>query len=319
MDIRPLVQADLNLLVVLQVLLEEGSVSRAADRLFLSQSAVSKSLARLRDLFQDPLFTRSSEGMVPTPKAQAIKDQLPIALASVHELITPKTFDPASARGVISMAIGEHAGILLLPSVVAKLATLAPGVQLRALNRVEQQLDRLAGGELDFALHMQHQNYSTEFNARSLLGSAPGLIVRDGHPLAGKPVIYEDLAPYQFVRLIMPDQNELEFFAQVEVVKQMQANLSTVFETSHVASAVETIRRTDCILPMPRLMGLDAAIIKGTCWLDFDLYENYTINYSLVNHVRTENSPLHRWVAGLLADAAADLQKRYQVMIGGPR
>ena len=69
MDIRELGRLDLNLLVALEALIEEGSVSKAAERLFITQSAMSKTLGRLRELFDDPLFIRRGSGMVPTPRA----------------------------------------------------------------------------------------------------------------------------------------------------------------------------------------------------------------------------------------------------------
>lgn len=79
MDTRTLARIDLNLLVALQVLLEERNVSKAAERLFITQSAMSKTLGRLRELFDDPLFTRSSHGMVPTPRALDIQKKLAVA------------------------------------------------------------------------------------------------------------------------------------------------------------------------------------------------------------------------------------------------
>ena len=81
MDAKFLSRIDLNLLVALQILLEEQSVTKAADRLFITQPAMSKTLQRLRELFDDPLFIRSGRGLVPTPRAVELEKQLPVVLS----------------------------------------------------------------------------------------------------------------------------------------------------------------------------------------------------------------------------------------------
>ena len=83
MDAKLLSRVDLNLLVALQVLIEEQSVTRAAERLFITQPAMSKTLQRLRELFDDPLFIRSGRGLVPTPRAVELEKKLPLVLSSM--------------------------------------------------------------------------------------------------------------------------------------------------------------------------------------------------------------------------------------------
>ena len=87
MDTRELSRIDLNLLISLQVLLEERNVSRAAERLFITQPAMSKTLSRLRQVFDDPLFTRSSHGMQPTPRALEVAGDLSVILAEIGRLV----------------------------------------------------------------------------------------------------------------------------------------------------------------------------------------------------------------------------------------
>ncbi|MCV6627227.1 MAG: LysR family transcriptional regulator, partial [Cellvibrionaceae bacterium] len=155
MDTRQLARIDLNLLVALQVLLEERNVSRAADRLFITQSAMSKTLGRLRELFDDPLFTRSSHGMVPTPKALELQPLLQKALGQVQALTTGSEFEPAAFEGEISIAVAEYVGVVLLPALMQILQAEAPLLRVRTLSRVERQLDELTDGGLDFAIHMR--------------------------------------------------------------------------------------------------------------------------------------------------------------------
>jgi DNA-binding transcriptional LysR family regulator len=97
-------RVDLNLLVSLAILLEERSVTRAAERLFITQPAMSKTLQRLRDLFDDELFIRSGRELVPTPRALEMQELLPELLGELEGIVKPREFDPASDSGVIYLA-----------------------------------------------------------------------------------------------------------------------------------------------------------------------------------------------------------------------
>ena len=99
MDIRELSRLDLNLLVALEALLEERNVSLAAERLFITQSAMSKTLGRLRELFGDPLFVRKASRMIPTPRAEQLARELPQVLLAVQRMLRPTEFDPQTWEG----------------------------------------------------------------------------------------------------------------------------------------------------------------------------------------------------------------------------
>ena len=105
-----LARIDLNLLVTLQVLIEERNVTRAAERLFITQPAMSRTLSRLRDLFDDPLFTRAARGLIPTPRTEELAELLPDLLASVGQLVTPQSFDPATCEQSFRIAVVEQFG-----------------------------------------------------------------------------------------------------------------------------------------------------------------------------------------------------------------
>ena len=116
MDTSQLSRVDLNLLVALHVLLEEKSVSRAAERLHVTQPAMSKTLNRLRETFDDPLFARSKRGIQPTPRAEALSSQLVNVLSDIESLLNAGEFSPNAFRGEIVIAISEYVGFTLLPS-----------------------------------------------------------------------------------------------------------------------------------------------------------------------------------------------------------
>ncbi len=125
-------RVDLNLLTVLLVLYREGSVSRAAEKLHLGQPAVSGALARLREMFQDPLFVRSAKGMTPTPRAQSLVDALaPMMQQMQHILFQSPTFSPASDRHTFRLGMSDWVESWLMPGLLTAIAREAPGVNLQ--------------------------------------------------------------------------------------------------------------------------------------------------------------------------------------------
>ena len=185
-DIRSL---DIGMLRTFDALMRERSVSRAAARLFLSQPAVSASLNRLRETFADPLFTRTSHGMVPTGKALALAGQIEKVLADVAALLEPgQPFDPATSSRIFRITGSDHASHLVLPALGQQLAACGSAVRL-----VWEPLgtwplaERLRKGELDLAvvgrIHLPRDvKHSTLYHDHYVY------VTRHGHPQAGQPV-----------------------------------------------------------------------------------------------------------------------------------
>jgi len=144
---------DLDLLVALDAMLETGSVSGAALRLHRSQPAVSRMLARLRDLFADPLFVPQGRGLVPTPRARMLHAPLKRLLGDVQQLVRPpEPFDPARARAHFRLISSDYAAVTLLGRVAGWLREVAPGVTLEQLPVDRHAVQALAAGEADLLL-----------------------------------------------------------------------------------------------------------------------------------------------------------------------
>ncbi|MUF06824.1 LysR family transcriptional regulator [Pseudomonas sp. CCM 7893] len=143
---------DLNLLVVLDALLSEQHVTRAAERLHLSQPAVSHALARLRDLLGDPLLVRQGGTLAPTPRALELAAPLADALAQVQALLAPNRFDPASAKRTFRLAMSDYGAALLLPGLVRTLRREAPGIDLLIIPASrEGMVEGVLNGDIDLA------------------------------------------------------------------------------------------------------------------------------------------------------------------------
>ena len=300
MDTRQLARLDLNLLVSLQVLLEEGNVSKAADRLFITQSAMSKTLSRLRDTFGDPLFTRTSHGMVATPCARQLQPVLLEVLQGVQQLVSARDFDPRTFDGEFTIAVAEYIGVAVLPGLMETLQREAPHIRIQTISRIENQLDQLAAGNLDFALQMRHSAYSADFNVVELGGMPPALLVREGHPLSRKDTItWDDVSAYAHISLYISDIEELEFMHQISNrLAEYESLVEYVFETSHLFTAMEVLRRTDCLMPAAPFFARHPQINDGIVALPMPVGFQVDINYMLVSHRRTDSSLPHQWLRG---------------------
>lgn len=142
---------DLNLLVVLDALLAERHLSRAAERLNMSQPAVSHALARLRILLDDPLFHRRRREMEPTLRALALSAPLAEALAQIRTVLAPEGFDPTE-RHVFRLAMSDYGTALLLPDLMQRLRAEAPGIDLVVTQKSrEGMIGAVVDGEIDMA------------------------------------------------------------------------------------------------------------------------------------------------------------------------
>lgn len=192
MNLDNLARIDLNLLVILQVLLEEQSVTRAASRLHLSQSALSKSLNRLRDSLGDPLFTRTAHGLKPTPHAILLGQKLPNALQSLYQVTLPPTFNPASSHRQFSFAMVESAYETLIPYFIGPMLTAAPNLKLDSYVWNEKSIQDLQQGQIDFGIAGRDLHPLSDFQIsqqpeniahKTLFTDQQVCLVRKGHPI----------------------------------------------------------------------------------------------------------------------------------------
>lgn len=313
MDTRQLSRIDLNLLVALQVLIEECNVSKAAERLFITQSAMSKTLGRLRELFDDPLFTRSSHGMVPTPRALEIQKKLTVLLHGVQDLVADQEFDPWTYRGEFKVAIPEYIGMAILPSLLEELQQEAPHIRIVAISRIEHQLEALGSGDLDFAIHVKHARYGSDFTIDPIASMPPVLLVRQAHPLRvsrRELKTLDDLRyvikNYPQVGWYVPDMEELDFvqrgMGEGGFVRNGRPPGEIVFETSHMFSAIEVIKRTNCVLFGPPLITRHPLLGVGVASMRLPVREENFFHYVLITHKRLESSPVHQWLRQKMLD-----------------
>ena len=186
---------DLNLLVTFEAVLAEGSISRAAGRLDLSQPAVSNALARMRKATGDRLFVRVGNAMVPTPYAQGIADPIRQALASIRvSLGASQEFDPANSQRSFAIYLTDLGEAYFLPRLLARFNRIAPGVRIRTLPMpLESAEDALRNGEVDLAIG-NLPDLGAGFYVQRLFHDRYVCVVRKDHPVIGERITARQFA-----------------------------------------------------------------------------------------------------------------------------
>ena len=310
----PLSRIDLNLLVSLQVLMQERNVTRAAERLFVTQPAMSKTLNRLRNLLEDDLFVRSSHGLTPTPKTLELEGPVNKILAELTELmVINQEFDPANTSATISMATLGTSASVGLPGFIDRLRQSAPKVMMISQQIDDKWEERLRSGNLDFAI-VAKKTFDSDMITRRLMSIRPVIYMRNDHPLAKvKHITLDQRREYQHMAVYFPN-----FESTKEDIRKLFASfgiLSNVpFLSTNLMVCLETLRETDMLMiASDRLM--DAKLIREN-FVSRPLEDSINLKIdalSLVQHVRTKNSPLHTFLANLIVESFEDTNLNSQV------
>lgn len=305
---RKLIRTDLNLLVAMQILLEERNVTRAAERLSVSQPALSKTLQKLRDSFDDELFTRTAHGLVPTPRAEELGAELPALLETVERVLGDADFDPATYTGSFKLLLPPILCEALLPGLIADLHEHAPGVQVVTSEVSPDYQDLLKKGEVDFAAFVAHDT-DRDIHAEPIATLAPRCYMGTDHPLINKEIDLQDFLAYPHLRLYLPGLTRENTSMVDDVLGQYGVHRSIVLETTQFASAVGVVARTDCLLVANagfEAGGLYKELIVGKelpAELQRMIRNTHSGNrgkMSLMRHTRTSRSAPHQWMRLLL-------------------
>jgi DNA-binding transcriptional LysR family regulator len=245
LDMDDLRRLDLNLLLTLHTLLTEKHVTRAAAHLHKSQPAVSHALAQLRERFDDPLLVRRDGGLSLTPRAQGLVQPLGEALAHLNELLRTPEFAPSQAQRRFRLALSDYAARLILPPLMKRLRTHAPGLDLSVSQASrESMMAQLADGEIDLALGVFPElpegiQADTLFEERFVcLADSASLPTRGGLPLDTWLT-----RPHVLVAMRPDGGNEIDL--ALDALGQRRRIALTL---PHWSAAIEVIAGTDLVL-----------------------------------------------------------------------
>ena len=319
---RQLLRIDLNLLVAFQILMEERSVTRTAERLSVSQPALSKTLQRLRETFEDELFTRTAHGLIPTPRAEELGSGLPEALGLLDDLLKPAEFVPSTYQGMFRLALPPLFAEVLLPGLMETLMLEAPGVHVLSGDVSADFQERLKLAEIDFAISVVAET-DRDVHAEPLRTISPRCYMRKDHPLAGKKMNLKDFLTYPHVRLYLPGLSRENLSLVDEVLGERELYREIVLETTQFAPAIGVLARTDCLLVANVGLANNPALADHIAVQPIPeeltrLFSGHSgVNRSrlaLLRHTRTSNSEPHQWLRQQITDHMARLDT-----LGDPR
>lgn len=290
---------DLNLLVALEALLRERSVTRAAKAVGLTQPAMSNALARLRDLLGDPLLVRSPDGMQPTPRAEALAGPLASALGQIEaDVLRPAAFTPEACDLTFRVATQDYEQLVLLPPLTERLARVAPRVRLEfSTPRDRLPVDDLASGRIDLMIGVHAQAHAGLFRA-PLLHDKFLCVMHDKHPEAKARLTLARYAALE--HLLISPYGGMSGYVD-DALKEHGLTRTVKVAVPHFALAPFVLMNSSYILTLPERTAqlfarhLPLKLIKPP--LEIPGFTEH-----LYWHERTNKDPAHRWLRQLLVD-----------------
>jgi DNA-binding transcriptional LysR family regulator len=297
---------DLNLLVTLDVLLAQGSVARAARRLRLSPSAMSRALARLRATTGDPLLVRAGRGLVPTPRALELRDRVGQLVQDGQAVLRPaQTLDLKRLVRTFTLRTSDGFVESFGPGLIARVGKDAPGVRLRFLQKPDRDSAPLREGAVDLETGVIAETTGPEIRTQALFRDRFVGVVRRGHALSRGRITP---ARYATGRHILVSRRGLDGGPIDEALKPLGLERQIVTIVGGFSAALALARTSDLIASVPERHTTTLRTGMHSFPLPVAMPE---VTVSLLWHPRLDADPAHRWLRSCVRDAcAAQLKDR---------
>jgi DNA-binding transcriptional LysR family regulator len=297
---------DLNLLPILVALYDELNVSGAGRRLGMSQPSVSKALRRLRDTFDDPLFVRGPQGLVPTPRAHAIVRAARSPIAHLQQdLLEEEDFDPARSTRPITVAVSDVAEMAFYPSIIEHFRRQSPNCTIETLSVSDDDLaNGLESGDIDLAAGYHPALSRRNFRKRLLSQHGFACLLRNGHPL-GKPRL--QTAEYREARHIGVRREGSSQEVLDRFLERRKLKLEIPVYTSHVLSVPFIVMESDLIATLPYAVVTRFASLTHEVEAALPPFE-LAYDLKLHWHRRFDNEPRSLWIREQMAAVFKDHQ-----------
>lgn len=291
---------DFNLLITLDALLAEGSVVGAARRLRLSPSAMSRSLARLRETTGDPLLVRAGRGLVPTPRAHELRERVAQLVLDAEAVLRPaEKPDLARLERLFTLRTSEGFVENLGPALIDRVRREAPGVTLRFIQKTTKDSASLRDGTVDLETGVVDAETSPEVRLQPLFRDRLIGVVRAGHPLGGKKVTAARYAAaaHILVSRTGPERQPVDEALEAHGLRRAVTTIVAGF-----ATAVALARASDLVATVPeRHTG---NLREGMHSFSLPV-ETPELTVSMLWHPRLQADPAHRWLRGCVKEVCA--------------
>lgn len=285
---------DLNLLVALKALLEEKHITRAAIRVGLSQPAMSRALARLREVFNDPLLVRGANGLDLSARANDIYQPLLNVFSEIHHIMTPSFSQPEMMQGEITIATRDNEMVTILPQVLNCISKEAPGLTFRIISLVGDDLSPLEQNKVDFIMTGTDSKSATL--CRSILYKEDFVcLVATNNPVAQHFTLEE------FVKMNHCLVSITGFGPGLvdTILAQKGLQRKIVIMVPHFLAASYIVANTDLVVTLPRRVGLLLSQHKKITVLEPPIKIPSFCIY-LYWHIRNQNNPTHTWLRKII-------------------
>ena len=290
-------KVDLNLFIVFDAIYTEANLTRAGQIVGITQPAVSNALARLRETFNDPLFVRTAQGMVPTPMAQNIigpvRNALQLLRVSVQE---SRTFNPAQANKTFRISMTDLTEAVMLPPLFQRLRRLAPHVKIESmLAKRRETTKELAAGRLDFAMDAP-LNTDPQVRHVKLLEDRYICAMRRGHPLAKEKISLEEYLGLSHIHI----SSRRSGLGMVDLaLGKMGQQRKIALRSQHYLMATQVIQQTDMVVTVPERFARRHDLHQVALPVEIPPLETH-----IYWHESTDQDPANRWMREQMIEIA---------------
>ncbi|WP_372983066.1 LysR family transcriptional regulator [Marinobacter sediminum] len=287
---------ELQLLYIFDAIMTERSVTRAAERLAMTQPAVSNAISRMRQIWNDPLFVRKGRNIEPTSYALSLWDQVGNPMYALTNAVSATQFDPASSKRKFRIAATDVIVEMIWRPLIELLEREAPGVDLHAVPYTpDGSYDDLREAHVDLAVGVLNQ-HDHSLRSTWLFEGGYVLAMREDHPLAGRPITMEEFLSARHLLVSMSGEAHGFVDSHLDQKGQSRRIATTV---NHFSIVPQILRETNLIAAVPELISQDCGFVNGL-WMGALPFEIDPTSLYLIWHARHDRDPGIIWMRELI-------------------
>ena len=303
---------ELQLLYIFDAIMTERSVTRASERLAMTQPAVSNAISRMRQIWNDPLFVRKGRNIEPTSYALSLWDQVNGPMFDLSNAVSATQFDPITSKRRFRVAATDAIVELIWKDLAQLLEREAPGVDLHAVPYTpDGSYDLLREAHVDLAVGVLNQ-HDLSLRSTWLFDGGYRLAMRADHPLAGKPITMDEFLDARHLLVSMSGDAHGVIDGYLDQ-KGLHRRIATT--VNHFSAVPQILRDSNLIAAVPELISQDCGFVNGL-WMGELPFEVDPTSLYMIWHARHDRDPGILWIRDLIGEL---LQKRWhEVMTTSP-
>ena len=294
-------KTDLNLLQSLAVLLEERHITRAAERCFLSQPAMSRTLERLREAFGDDLLIRKGRGYERTARGERLLNELASLLPKLETLLTGEKFDPTLSQDRFQIAMTDHICVVLLPDLVRRIMSVAPKSLVDVVPWHDRRFEDIEAGRLDLVLDVAGAHGKLE--SETLYTDNFVCAVASGHALKARRLTLDQYLkyPHVVVNVLSGQQTSVD-----QPLGSLALKRQVGLVIPYFAPAILAVAQSNMILTLPKRLAIKLAKSVAVRVIEAP-HELKGFKYEMTWHARLTADPVHQWFRDQVRAVAREL------------